>query len=235
MYVPLAIGIVFAVGINWSVYLAGPAVVFLLIAGYFAYARYLFAPNGRDVQGSIWNTLLDHVDWDGSGRALDIGCGGGPVTILLAKKYRNANVTGIDSWGKRWEYTKTRCERNAMIEGVRDRVTFQQGSAASVPFPDESFDLVVSNLTFQEVKEAPDKRQLIHEALRVTRKGGRFALQDLFLIKRTYGDIGSLLEEIRGWGVARVEFVETHKAPFIPRALKLSFMVGAMGLIVGEK
>ena len=235
VYVPFAIGVVFAAGIIWSVYLAVPAVAFLLGAGYFAYARYLFALNGRAVQRSIWNGLLDHVEWDGLGKALDVGCGSGAVTILLAKKYPNAIVTGIDNWGKQWGYSKARCERNAAVEGVKDRVIFQQGSAVSLPFPDESFDLVVSNLTFHEVKDARDKRKLVQEALRVTRKGGRFAFQDLFLIKQTFGDIDSLLEAIRGWGVARVKFVETGKAPFIPKVLKLPFMVGTMGLIAGVK
>ena len=235
VYVPIAIGIVLAAGTIWSVYLTAPAVVFLLMGGYFAYARYLFAPNGKDVQGSIWRELLDHAQWGGRGKALDIGCGSGAVAILLAKKYPDASVMGIDNWGKQWEYSKALCERNATIEGVGDGVAFQQGSAASLPFPDESFDLVVSNLTFHEVKEAPDKKQLVHEALRVATKGGIFAFQDLFLNKRTYGDVGSLLEAIRGWGIARVEFIETRNAPLIPRALKLPFMVGAMGLIVGEK
>ena len=127
------------------------------------------------------------------------------------------------------------CERNAAIEDVKERLTFQQANASSLPFSDESFDAVVSNLTFHEVGDAPDKRQLIREALRVLRKGGIFALQDLFLIKQEFGDVDALLITIRSWGVTNVEFVETRKAPYVRRALRPSFMVGTLGLIAGEK
>lgn len=228
-------GAVLLLGSAEWLFLVIPALALLIVAGYFAYARYLFAPGGKDVQGYIWSTLVDRIDWDGRGKALDIGCGSGALAIGLAKKYSEATVTGIDRWGAQWEYSKTICERNASIEGVSERVAFQQGSALTLPFPDESFDLVVSNLTFHEVKEAPDKRALLREALRVLRKGGSFAFQDLFLSKRTYGDIDALLTSVRGWGVAKAEFADTYNAPFIPRALRLPFMVGTLGLIAGEK
>jgi len=235
VYVPAGIGVVCIVLAAWVLAFAVPAAVFLLVAAYFAYARYLFAPNGADVQGSVWSTLLEHLEWDGYGRAIDIGCGSAALSIRLAKKYPGAKITGVDHWGERWEYSKALCERNATTEGVGERTTFQKASASSLPFPDESFDAVVSNLVFHEVSDVPDKQQLIREALRVVRKGGAFAIQDLFLIRRMYGDIDVLLGTIRSWGVTKVKFVETRKAPFIPLALKLPFMVGTMGLIVGEK
>ena len=127
------------------------------------------------------------------------------------------------------------CERNAKIRGVSDRVTFQKASASSLPFSDEYFDVVVSNLVFHEVGDAPDKREVIREALRVVKKGGMFAFQDLFLMKRIYGDIENLIEDIRSWGLRRVEFVQTGEASFIPTALKLPVMTGTMGIIAGEK
>jgi SAM-dependent methyltransferase len=183
----------------------------------------------------IWAILLARLGWDGRCQALDIGCGSGALSIRLAKMFPGANVTGVDSWGAQWEYSKVLCEHNASLEGVGERMTFQRASASSLPFPDESFDVVVSNLVFHEVRDAPDKKALVREALRVVRKGGRFALQDLFLMKQVYGNVDDLLRTIRGWGVTKVEFVETRKAPFIPRVLKLPFMVGTLGLIVGEK
>jgi SAM-dependent methyltransferase len=212
-----------------------PAAVSIAVAGYLAYARYLFGPRGGDVQGAIWSDLVSRLEWDGRGQALDIGCGSGALSIRLALKYPEASITGVDRWGGQWEYSKSLCERNAAIEGVGARVAFRQAGASSLPFPDGSFDAVVSNLTFHEVKDAPDKRQLVREALRVLKKGGRFAIQDLFLLKHTYGDIDDLIETIKGWGVSRVDFVETRNSQHIPRALKPPFMVGAMGLILGEK
>jgi ubiquinone/menaquinone biosynthesis C-methylase UbiE len=166
---------------------------------------------------------------------LDICCGSAALTIKLAQKYPTALIVGIDSWGGRWEYSKDMCERNARIEKVIDHVAFQKASASSLPFADEHFDAVVSNLVFHEVHDVADKREVVREALRVLKKGGRFAFQDLFLLRRTYGDMDDLLAVIRGWGIARVGFIETRNAPFIPRVLKLPFMVGTMGIITGEK
>lgn len=211
------------------------AAVALFIAAYFAYARHLFAPQGGNVQARVIDLALSHLDWDGKGRVLDIGCGNGAFAVKLARKYPGARVTGIDYWGANWEYSKGTCDANARLEGVGDRVTFQKASASALPFADGQFDAVVSNLTFHEVRDAKDKLELIREALRVVRKGGRFTFQDLFLMKPTYGDPGDLVRTIESWGVAKVEFVDTRDAPFIPGALKLPFMVGTIAVLKGEK
>ncbi len=44
-----------------------------------------------------------------------------------------------------------------------------------------------------------------------------------------------LLQTMRSWGISKVEYVETRHAAFIPPALKLPFMVGTIGMIIGEK
>lgn len=212
-----------------------PAAVFLVLTAYFAYARYLFSPKGGNIQQRIWDLIISSLDWNGEGKALDIGCGNGSLTIKLARKFNNAQVTGIDYWGKKWDYSKSVCEANAKAEEVNDRVLFQKASAVKLPFEDGDFDAAVSNLVFHEVSEAKDKRELIKEALRVVRKGGKFAFQDLFLFKQVYGDVDALVADIKSWGVTKVEFVETRNASFIPTALKLPFMLGKIGIIKGEK
>lgn len=206
-----------------------------IVAVYFAYARYLFASEGGNLQDRIVELVLANLDWNAEGQALDVGCGSAALTIKLAKKYPKAQVIGIDYWGKKWEYSKDMCERNAQIEGVSERVAFQKASASSLPFADEQFDAMVSNLVFHEVSDAADKRDVIREALRVLKKGGKFAFQDLFLMKRVYGDIDELIATVRSWGIRKVEFVRTRNSVFIPLALKLPFMLGAMSIITGEK
>lgn len=235
IYAPGVIGLVFLGLAFLFPVLIILAVLFLLMSLYFAYARYLFAPRGGNVQDKIRDLLLTHLDWDGKGRALDIGCGNAALTIKLAQKYPSAKVVGIDYWGKNWEYSKNTCETNAKIEGASDRVTFQKASASKLPFEDESFDVVVSNLTFHEVRDTADKRKVVREALRVVKKGGIFVFQDLFLIKQAYGDTDDLVRTIRGWGIEKAEFIKTRDEPFIPRALKLPFMVGTIGIITGKK
>jgi len=211
------------------------AVSFLLISAFFLYTRHKFSLQGGNVQDKVWSLVLTNLGWNGQGKALDIGCGNGALTIKMAKEYTKAEIAGIDYWGKRWEYSKNTCERNAEIEGVNKRVTFQKASATSLPFEDGYFDAAVSNFVFHEVSDAKDKRELIREALRVIKKGGKFSFQDEFLIKQVYGDIDNLVETIKSWGISKVEFVHTRESDFIPRALKLPFILGSMGIIRGEK
>jgi len=211
------------------------AVLFLSMALYFAYARYLFSPQGRNVQDQVRGLVLSNLNWSGEGQILDIGCGSASLTIGLAKKYKDAQVIGIDYWGGQWEYSKKVCEKNAEIEGVAKRVTFQKASVEALPFNDGSMDVVVSNLVFHEVGGVKDKRELIREALRVVKKGGKFVFQDLFLWKQIYGEPDELMETVRGWGIEEVELINTSNLAFIPAALKLPFMVGTIGIIVGKK
>ena len=217
------------------VWLLIPALLFLVIAIYFAYARYLFSPKGGNIQSQIWETVISNLDWKGQGKALDIGCGNGALTVKVAQKYSDSKVVGVDFWGERWDYSKNTCEVNAKAEGVGARVSFQKASASKLPFEDEYFDAAVSNLCFHEVTDTKDKREVIREALRVVKKGGAFAFQDLFLLKQVYGDPNELLQIMKSWGISKVEFIETKNQPFIPAVLKLPFMVGRMGIIKGEK
>ena len=235
IYVPGAVGLIFIGLAILAPFLSVVAALFLIVALYFAYARYLFSPHGRNVQDQVRGLILTNLDWNGAGQILDVGCGSASLTIALAKKYPGARVLGIDYWGEQWEYSKKVCEKNAEIEGVAERVTFQKASAAAIPFDDDRFDAIVSNLVFHEVSGVKDKRELIREALRVTRKGGKFALQDLFMWKRIYGEPDELIETIKSWGIKKVEFINTSNSPFIPTILKLPFMVGTIGMIVGEK
>jgi SAM-dependent methyltransferase len=235
VYVPLILSAaLIGLALIWPLSVAF-AVPFVVAGVYFAWARRALSPGGRDIQTKLWKLLLERLDWDGEGRALDIGCGSGPLVVAMAEQHTQARVTGIDCWGERWDYSQEACERNAQAAGVAGRTDFRKAGASALPFEDGAFDAVVSNNVFHEVADTRDKRELIKEALRVLRKGGRFAFQDLFLWKAVYGGIGDLLQAIRDCGLAEVDFVDTSASDFIPTALKLPFMVGCIGIIYGTK
>lgn len=207
----------------------------LLCTIYFYYTRKLFAADGGNIQNKVLDLLVSQIDWDGKGKALDIGCGSGALTIKLAKKYNEASITGIDYWGGAWGYFQKQCEENASIERVIDKTEFLQASASKLPFQDDTFDLAVSNLTFHEVKDSKNKLDAVKEAIRVVKKGGQFVFQDLFLIERYYGTPDELIAAIKTMGATEVHFIDTSKSAFIPKSLKLPFMIGTMGLLYGEK
>lgn len=235
IYFPAILAVVFF-GLSFlSLFFLIGAFIFLIPSVYFIYAYFQFSPRGANLQAKIRDLLLGQLSWNGEGKLLDIGCGNGALAIDAAKRYPKAQVTGIDYWGGQWEYSKSACERNAQITGVADRTTFQKASAAKLPFPDGSFDVTVSNFVFHEVQDAKDKREVVKEALRVLKKGGLFVFQDLFLLKRVYGEPEDLLTTIKSWGIDDIKFVNTSNQKFIPWLMKLPFMLGQIGIIHGKK
>jgi ubiquinone/menaquinone biosynthesis C-methylase UbiE len=235
VYLPGILGMLMAVVAYFYFPVIILAVIFLIIISYATYARAEFSTEGGDLQTKIREMVMDELKWDGSGRAIDIGCGNGPLTIMAAKKYPESLVTGIDYWGGMWEYSRDVCIENAKLEGVEDRVEFKKATASDLPFEEGYFDAAMSNLVFHEVKDTKDKTLLIKEALRVVKPGGVFAFQDIFHEEKIYGDIDDLLDEIDSWGVEEVYFTSTRDSKFIPKPLKLPFMVGSIGIIHGKK
>ncbi len=152
-------------------------IVSILFLGFFIYLVYVYwllEKDDKTMQRLFWDLLIDRLKWDGSGKALDIGTGSGPVARLLARRHPEALVKGIDYWGEPWTYSRRRCMRNAEIEGVSGRVGFEKASAVDLPFSDGEFDAMLSNFVFHAIR-VEDRTELIAEALRVLREGGTFA------------------------------------------------------------
>ncbi len=208
----LAFGVIavvfFALSFLFYYLLIGAVIAFAEFA-FLAFGRYQMSTRGANMQVKLWDKLVDHLDWDGNGRVIDIGCGSGAVAIRVAKKYPSAQVVGVDYWGKMWEYSKEQCEQNARVEGVNNQVLFQKGDAAKLSFEDGFFDAAVSNDTFHNVMSAKDKSDVLKEALRVVKKGGAFAFQDAFIKRYYHSGPDELLNTIRSWGVEKVHMVKT--------------------------
>ena len=194
-----------------------------------------FGKNDNELQRKVHDVMLNNLQWNGQGQALDIGTGNGGVVINLARKYSDSKVIGIDFWGKGWDYSKEDCEENAKLAGVTERVKFQNASAAKLPFEDETFDAIVSNFVFHEVREIKNKRELIFEALRVLKKGGTFSFQDYFVSKMYYGDTDDLIEEIIKHGIKEVHLKELKKSIHIPILLRFSLFLGNTVTLYGIK
>ena len=99
-------------------------------------------------------------------RVLDVGCGTGYFTRLLARGEAEAHVTGVDLEQPFIDYAR---KRN---EAERLPVAYAQADALTLPFEDASFDIVASH-TFLTVVDSPVKA--LREMLRVLRPGGTLA------------------------------------------------------------
>ncbi|MCY1140952.1 class I SAM-dependent methyltransferase [Actinoplanes sp. Pm04-4] len=126
----------------------------------------------------VWARLLD--DLKGDERVLDMGCGRGALLITAALRVPHGQAVGVDLWradqsGNGPDATM----RNAAAAGVADRVEVHTANITALPFPDDSFDVVVSNLVIHNLKSFDDRAKAVDEAVRVLRPGGRLLLADL--------------------------------------------------------
>jgi ubiquinone/menaquinone biosynthesis C-methylase UbiE len=115
---------------------------------------------------------------DGIARVLDIGCGNGNTAFWMSDSFR-CNVTGIDLSGVRVGNAVKRLE--SQPAGIKELVSFKQGSGAELPFDDSHFTHVWSQATFYHIH---DKQAVLREVHRVLRDGGTLVFDDLFKPKR---------------------------------------------------
>lgn len=98
----------------------------------------------RQGPGSAEETLraLAHsqLDTSSSLKVADIGCGTGASTLLLAKNLPNSQITAVDLFPAFLDVLASRAEK----DGVSNRIRGVEGSMDSLPFTEESFDLIWS-------------------------------------------------------------------------------------------
>jgi len=123
--------------------------------------------------------------------------------------------------------------RNARAAVVAGRVRFERASATALPYPDGTFDAVVSHFVFHEVRDGGGPRAALREAVRVLRPGGRFCVQDMFLDRRLYGRIEDLLDMLRACGLREVAFSRLADLGPIPWGMGGRRVLGAAGVITG--
>jgi len=129
----------------------------------------------------VWAELLDGLNLRGDERILDMGCGRGAVLLMAAQHLTTGRAVGVDLWrrvdqsGNSVDATR----RNAVAEGVADRVELHTGDMTALPFENNSFDLIVSSLAIHNISGRAGREKAINEAVRVLRPGGRLMIADI--------------------------------------------------------
>src|SRR5262245_11844323 len=125
--------------------------------------------------------ILNLIVWKGDEAVLDVGCGRGLMLIGAARRLTGGKATGIDIWqaedlsGNRPEATL----ENARREGVADRVEVRTADMRQMPFPNASFDVIVSCAAIHNIYNRADREQAVREIARVPKPGGRAAIDDI--------------------------------------------------------
>ncbi|CAN5587601.1 arsenite methyltransferase [soil metagenome] len=152
---------------------------------------------------------------------LDLGSGAGGAVLLCAGRVGpTGRAYGLDMTDEMLDLARA----NAREAGVGN-VEFVKGTIEEIPLPDSSVDVVISNCV---INLSGDKARVLHEAARVLRPGGRFAVSDVIadadMDDATRADMaqwtgciaGALTraeyeDGLREVGFDDVEVVETHR------------------------
>jgi arsenite methyltransferase len=152
---------------------------------------------------------------------LDLGSGGGIDVLLSARRVGPSGIAyGLDMTDEMLELARQN-QREAGIENVE----WLRGTIEEVPLPDDSVDVVISNCV---INLSADKPQVLREAARVLRPGGRFAVTDVIAdeemdtatredMQQWTGCIAGALtraefeDALSGAGFESIEVIETHR------------------------
>lgn len=110
-------------------------------------------------------------------KVLDLGSGSGMDSFITVLKVgKTGHVTGIDMTDEQLDKAKRLAEENGF-----ENVIFVKGYLEQLPFPDASFDVIISNGV---INLCPDKEKVFAEVARVLKQKGRMAIADIVTEKQ---------------------------------------------------
>lgn len=176
--------------------------------------------------------LIEQAKIRSGQRVLDLGCGTGTLTIMVKKAHPDTEVVGLDGDPQVLEIAR----RKANEAGAP--IKFDEGMAYKLPYPDNSFDRVLSSLVFHHLA-TQDKESTLAEIYRVLRPNGELHLVD-------FGEPQGFYAKSVSWLIRRFERVDDNIRGRIPemfmqakfsvaKTSEFSTVFGTLALLRGSK
>jgi ubiquinone/menaquinone biosynthesis C-methylase UbiE len=124
--------------------------------------------SGDPQQRAMWDAYLSEIEFPPSAQVLDIGCGTGTISRILAQRPGIGRVLGVDP-------SPIFIAKARELAQSLPNVEFEQSDGRALNLNDESFDVAVVH---QALSHVPEPERLISEAFRVLRPGGWLAVFD---------------------------------------------------------
>ena len=188
-------------------------------AFHFYLLNFIYDPILRLVREKTFKTaLVKQAGLEKGHRALDIGCGTATLTILIKRACPDCEVLGLDGDPAILEVARRKIARAGL------NIRLIHGTAAVLPFPDDSFDRVFTSLILHHLT-SDDRAYALKEILRVLKPGGELHIAELgkphnalmSLVSQAVGRLESARDFVRGLlpevltGAGFVQVAETYR------------------------
>jgi arsenite methyltransferase len=190
----ISIGVAILLAEGKLSFLPIPPVCFITFGGYLMVTGLLMLRYSLYGKYKHRDRMLNMIKWTGDEHVLDVGTGKGLLMIGAAKQLTTGRSTGIDIWNKEdlTGNTEAYALNNALLEGVADKVQIENENATHMDFPDNAFDVILSNLCLHNIYNKEGRNQACEEIFRVLKPGGTAIISD-FRHTKKYRDAFELL------------------------------------------
>lgn len=154
----------------------------------------------------ITDTLIRQANIQPGERVLDVGCGTGTHALQVKQAQPEAVVHGVDIDPEVLKLARRKIEQNHI------ELLLKQASATALPYPDHHFDHIISSLLLHHLKPVA-KQQMLEEAFRVLKPGGRLHLVD-------FSQPQDISMWIISWFVRWFEEIQDHIQGRLPQLIE---------------
>lgn len=149
-------------------------------------------------EATLKRRLIERANIQAGQRVIDLGCGTGTLAIMIKKASPEAQITGLDADEEVLSIAKSKAEK------AHVNIKWDHGFAYELPYPDNSFDVVVSSLVTHHLK-GPDKVRAFKEVRRVLKPTSWFHIMD-------FGQPFSVITRLQALFLKHFEEVEDNVA-----------------------